>query len=189
VAIPDAFSSRYSIYQVVHFQVRPEPQAITLPSMLQQKPKPPVGRPGPSRFLSLSHPEWNPVFATRRTNLQYGVENGTCIENRGLLEDDVVRGFMKDFEESDACLPRADKVEQYCFGASLEALQEGKGNFGGPIAWLDERSCVGGKEQVRRYRGPLTARQLYEQLKRPVSWPKFQLLPAFPLLTCHFPHP
>jgi hypothetical protein len=43
---------------------------------------------------------------------------------------------------------------------------------------LDERSCAGGKEQVRKYRGPLTARQLYEQLKRPVSWPKFQTCPS-----------
>lgn len=76
---------------------------------------------------------------------------------------------MKDGDESDACLPRADKVEKYCFGASLEALQAEKGDVGGPIAWLDERSCAGGKEQVRKYRGPLTARQLYEQLKRPVS--------------------
>ena len=145
--------------------------------MVQQKRKPPGGRPGPSRFLNLSHPEWNPIFATRRTNLQKGVENETCIENRGLLEDDVVRGFMKDGDESAACLPRADKVEQYCFGASLEALQAEKGDVGGPIAWLDERSCANGKEQVRKYRGPLTARQLYEQLRRPVSWPKFQ--------TCH----
>lgn len=114
------------------------------------------------------------MFATRRTNIQYGVENETCIETRGLPKDDIVRGFMKDGDESDACLPRADKVEQYCFGASLEALQAEKADVGGPVAWLDERSCAGGKEQARRYRGPLTARQLYEQLKRPVSWPKFQ---------------
>ena len=180
----------FHLFLVVHSRVRPEPQAM--PTLVQQKRKPPSGRPGPSRFLSLSHPEWNPIFATRRTNILFGVENETCIENRGLQEDDVVRGFMKDGDESDACLPRADKVEQYCFGASLGALQAEKGDVGGPIAWLDERSCAGEKEQVRKYRGPLTARQLYEQLKRPVSWPKFQtcsLRSSSEPATSHSPNP
>jgi hypothetical protein len=85
-------------------------------------------------------------------------------------EDGVVRRFMKNFDESDTCLFRADKVEQFCFGATLEALQAEKGEISEPIAWLDERSSAGGKEQARRYRGPLTASQLYQELKRPVSW-------------------
>jgi hypothetical protein len=57
---------------------------------------------------------------------------------------------------------------------------------------LDERSCAGEKEQVRKYRGPLTACQLYEQLKRPVSWPKFQtcsLRSSSEPATSHSPNP
>jgi hypothetical protein len=141
--------------------------------MMQGKRKPTGGKPEPSPFLSLSRPEWSPIFATRRENIQYAVENEPFIETRWLEDDDVIRGFMKDVDESDACLPRVDKVEQYCFGASLEVLQAEKGDVGGPIALLDERSSAGGKEQARRYRGPLTARRLYEELKRPVSGPKF----------------
>jgi hypothetical protein len=172
VVIPDAFAASRSIFRVVHSRARAEPHFV-MPSMMPRKQKPTGGKPEPSPFLSLSPPEWSPIFATRRENIQYVVENEPLIETRGLEDDDVVRGFMKDVDESDACLPRADKAEQYCFGASLEALQAEKGDIGGPIAWLDERSCAGGKEQARRYRGPLTAHQLYEQLKRPVSWPKF----------------
>jgi hypothetical protein len=140
--------------------------------MMPRKRKPTGGGPEPSRFLSLRPLEWNPIFMTRRENLRYAVENEPYIE-RG-LEDDVIRGFMKGDDESDACLPRADKVEQYCFGASLGMLQAEKGDVGGPIALLDERSSAGGKEQARQYRGPLTAPRLYEELKRPVSRPKFR---------------
>jgi hypothetical protein len=109
---------------------------------------------------------------TRREDVQYAVENKPLIESRE-LEDGVVRGFMKNFDESDACLPRADMVEQFCFGATLEALQAEKGEINKPIAWLDERSSAGGKEQARLYKGLLTASQLYQELKRPVSWTEF----------------
>ncbi|KAE9375126.1 hypothetical protein N431DRAFT_402425 [Stipitochalara longipes BDJ] len=74
---------------------------------------------------------------------------------------------MKGKDESDACLPRADKVEEYCFGATLKALQTEKGEVGGPIAWLDERSSAEGKERARSYRGLLTARSLYQELMKP----------------------
>ncbi|KAN0112261.1 hypothetical protein V8E51_005212 [Hyaloscypha variabilis] len=74
---------------------------------------------------------------------------------------------MKGKDESDACLPRADKVEEYCFGATLKELQEGKRDVGGPIAWLDERSSAEGKERARSYRGLLTARDLYQELMKP----------------------
>jgi len=139
-----------------------------MPSMIPRQGKPTGRGLEPSPFLNLRPPEWNPIFATRRENIQYAVENEPLIESRG-LEDDVVRGFMKGVDESDACLPRADKVEQYCFGASLGMLQAEKGDVGGPIALLDERSSAGGKERTRQYLGPLTARELYEELKRPVS--------------------
>jgi len=129
----------------------------------------PTGRGSkPSPFLNLTPCEWNPIFTTRREDFQYALENEPWIEGFD-LEDGVVRCFMKSYDESDACLPRADKVEQYCFGATLEALKAEKGEIGEPIAWLDERGSVRGKEQARGYRGPLTARRLYQELKRPVS--------------------
>jgi hypothetical protein len=123
----------------------------------------------PSPFLNLTPREWNPIFTTRREDTQYADENKPWIEGLD-LEDGVVRCFMKSYDESDACLPRADKVEQYCFGATLEALEAEKGEIDGPIiAWLDERSSDRGLERARIYRGPLTARRLYQELKRPVS--------------------
>lgn len=142
---------------------------------MPRKRNPAGGGSEPRLCLNLTPPEWNPIFATRRGDVQYAIENEALIESRELEDDGVVRGFMKSFDESDACLPRADKVAQSCFGATLEALQaekgegEGERKVGEPIAWLDERSSAGGKEQARRYRGPLTARRLYQELKRPVS--------------------
>jgi hypothetical protein len=130
----------------------------------------PTGRGSkPSPFLNLTPREWNPIFTTRREDTQYADENKPWIEGLD-LEDGVVRCFMKSYDESDACLPRVDKVEQYCFGATLEALEAEKGGINEPvIAWLDERSSDGGRERARSYRGPLTARRLYQELKRPVS--------------------
>jgi hypothetical protein len=78
---------------------------------------------------------------------------------------------MKSDDESDACLPRADKVEEFCFGATLEDLQAEKGEASKRlIAWLDERMSAMGNEYARAYRGPLTAVRLYQELKRPVSY-------------------
>jgi hypothetical protein len=90
------------------------------------------GRPDPSLFQKLSTLEWNPIFATCREDVQYSAENEPLIESRDLGEG-VVRCFMKGKDESDACLPRADKVEEYCFGATLKELQEGKRDIGGPV--------------------------------------------------------
>jgi hypothetical protein len=88
------------------------------------------------------------------------------------VEDSVIRCFMKSPDESDACLHRVDKVEDFCFGATLEALQAEKGEASKRlVAWLDERSSAVGKEYARAYRGPLTAARLYQELKRPVSCP------------------
>jgi hypothetical protein len=125
-----------------------------------------------SPFRNLTPLEWNPIFATRREDVTYALENKPLIEGRDLeeSEDGVVRFFMKSKDESDACLPRAEKVEEYCFGATtLEALQAEKGEVGGPNSWLDERSSAGGKEQARQYRGLLTPQSLYRELRRPVS--------------------
>jgi hypothetical protein len=114
---------------------------------------------------------WNPEFATRR-DLDYSIENKPYIEARaelGVEEENVVRAFMRGPDESHVCVPQADKVEEFCFGASLESLRAEKGKASEPfVAWLDERSFKGGKGRSRTYRRPLTARDLYKELKKPV---------------------
>jgi hypothetical protein len=135
-------------------------------------------------FLNLIPCEWNPEFASRRY-LDYSTENKPYIEWRAQLgvednvetraepgeEESVIRAFMRGPDESDVCLPQADKVENFCYGANLESLRAEKGKVSEPlplVAWLDERSFEGGIGRSRTYRGPLTARDLYEELKKPV---------------------
>jgi hypothetical protein len=122
---------------------------------------------------------WNPEFATRRP-LHYNTENEPYIEWRAKLEakdvetraepgeeESVIQTFMLGPDESDVCLPQADKIESFCDGASLESLRTAS-ELLPPVAWLDERSFEGGIERPRAYRDPLTARGLYEELKKPV---------------------
>ena len=122
--------------------------------------------------LNLTPCEWNREFATRRPDLDYSRENIPYIVTQGLNEN-VVRTFMLDPDESDVCSPQADMVEAYCIGASLEALgaDEGEANerF---VAYLDEREFEegGGPGRQRPYQGPLTAGKLYRELKKPVSF-------------------
>jgi hypothetical protein len=117
--------------------------------------------------------EWDPEFATRR-DLDYSIENKPYIEARaelGIEDESIVRAFMCGPDESDACVPQVDKVEAFCCGASLESLraEKEKGKASEPlVAWLDERSFAGGEGNSRTYRGPLTARDLYKELKKPV---------------------
>ncbi|KAF4629532.1 hypothetical protein G7Y89_g8613 [Cudoniella acicularis] len=136
-------------------------------------------------FLNLITCEWNPQFATRG-QINYDTENKPWIESRAELgaEDDGethaepgenendIRAFMHGPDESDVCLPRVDRMGAFCFGASLESLQAEKleGKVRDPyVAWLDERSFATGekKGRPRTYRGPLTARDLYRELKKP----------------------
>ncbi len=127
-------------------------------------------------FLNLIPCEWKPVFATRR-DLKYEVENKPHIETHAELgvEESMVRAFMRGPDEWDTCLPRSDKVEAFCFGADLESLRAERGRSNEPfVAWLDERSFAGAKIFSRKYRGPLTAKDLYRELKKPVRsflWP------------------
>lgn len=137
-----------------------------------------------SPFLNLMQCEWNPKFATRR-DLDYSIENKPHIEARAELvaednaetpaesgeEESVVRAFMRGPDESDVCLPQADKVEAFCYGANLTSLREKAEKASEPlVAWLDERSFAAGKGRRRTYRGPLTARNLYKELKKPVRY-------------------
>jgi hypothetical protein len=123
-------------------------------------------------FLNLMPCEWNPEFATRR-DLDYSTENQPYIEWRaqlGVEDESVVRAFMRRLDEPDVCLPQADKVEKFCYGANLESLQaETRRASEAPlVAWLDERSFEGGIGRSRTYRGPLTAHGLYKELRKPV---------------------
>ena len=82
--------------------------------------------------------------------------------------ENVVRAFMRGPDEPDVCVPQADKAEEFCFGANLESLRVEKGKVSESfVAWLDERSSAGGEGRSRTYRGPLTARGLYKELKKP----------------------
>jgi hypothetical protein len=122
-------------------------------------------------MMNLIPCEWNPEFATRR-DLNYCIENKPYIEARaelGIEDESVVLAFMRGPDESDVCLPQVDKVKAFCFGANLEFLQGEKGKVSEAlVAWLDERSFAGGEECSRTYREPLTARDLYAELKKPV---------------------
>ncbi|KAH9210687.1 hypothetical protein DL95DRAFT_465582 [Leptodontidium sp. 2 PMI_412] len=122
-----------------------------------------------SLFLNLTPSEWNPKFATRQPDLDYRMENKTYIETGG-VDEDVVRTFMQDPDESDVCSPQADLVEAYCVGASLEALEAEEGEASELlVAYLDDREFIdgGGPGRQRPYRGRLTARDLFRELKKP----------------------
>jgi hypothetical protein len=140
----------------------------------------PVQPSGP--FLTLVACEWNSKFATRREEVDYGIENKVYVEARAELRSEenaetrtepveaesLVRAFMRARHESDMC---ADKVEAFCFGANLQSLQAEKGKGSeAVIAWLDERCFVGGKGIARTKTGPLTASGLYRELKKPVRY-------------------
>jgi hypothetical protein len=142
-----------------------------------------AGRP----FLRLGSCEWNPLFSTRQ-DLNYDCENLLWVEVLAGLgmgdndetdvetgeEESVIRKFMRGPDDPDVCSPQADKVGSICEGATLELLQRDKPEGGKPeplVALLLQRSVTLGerKGRPRQYRGPLTARNLYRDLKKPVS--------------------
>jgi hypothetical protein len=123
---------------------------------------------------------WDSDFAIRR-DLDYETENTPYVEWLAKLgpenpsdpgdDEGVVRTFMKAPDESDVCTPQADMVEAFCADMSLRSLrtEEWVGNEPLPrVALLDERSFKDGTGRSRKYRGPLTAPGLYQELKKPV---------------------
>jgi hypothetical protein len=139
--------------------------------------------------LMLVPSRWNPIFTSRR-DLDYSDENKPYIEDRSELceendqdeeieetredfdsEESVIRTFMRGRNDKNYCLPQADKVEAFCFGADLGSLQadSGKGSEA-TIAWLDERCLSDPTAPARMNRGPLTAQNLYKELKKPVRF-------------------
>jgi hypothetical protein len=137
--------------------------------------------------LNLVPSGWDPLFTTPR-DLDYVVENKSWVEIRAGIgaededdteadsgaEENLVREFMGGADEHEVCLPWADKVEAFCVEASLKALcadiSEGevKERF---VALLDQRSVTAGEREgrSRHYHGPLTARTLYREMKKPVG--------------------
>ncbi|OQV04501.1 hypothetical protein CLAIMM_09370 [Cladophialophora immunda] len=116
---------------------------------------------------------WPKIFRQRR-NIQLGVENKSHVTGRAESgEDDidkVVRIFMREPEESPGCLPRADRVEEFCFGMSTASLFEAQFNPDGTrrlIAWLDDRNLEGPLDQSGTHCMPLTVYGLLRELERP----------------------
>ena len=139
------------------------------------------------QFLHPNSCEWNPKFSTRQ-DLNYECENLRWVEvlagpetedndetDVDPGEESVIRKFMHGPDDPDVCSPQADKVGSICEGATLELLQRDKPEGDETerlVALLLQRSVTFGERKgcPREYRGPLTARNLYRDLKKPVSW-------------------
>lgn len=125
---------------------------------------------------------WDPAFSEHRS-LILSTENKPYIDTKAeILElsnaetasdlggESFVRVFMQDTRDSTICLPRADRVDAICRGASLNILLEAKGDGNQEhVALLSERGFVGKELCSRPSKGQLTARDLYHALKEPVS--------------------
>ncbi|OAP65069.1 hypothetical protein AYL99_01041 [Fonsecaea erecta] len=116
---------------------------------------------------------WPTIFQQRR-NIQLGVENKSHVAVRAELgedeTDDMVRIFMREPEESEGCLPRADRVEEFCFGMNTDRLQKAHPNPDGTlrrIAWLDDRNLEAPLDLSRAHCKPLTVYDLWEELEAP----------------------
>jgi hypothetical protein len=117
----------------------------------------------PSKYLTK---EWVPIFSKDR-NFK---EDGSW--KHKFADGDDVGSFLQEYEGSLPCF-RAEEIERYCQGASLDDLQSGAGSAGQRrAAWLDDRSCEGlpSSSCVRKYENPLTATGLYRHLKIPVRY-------------------
>ncbi|EXJ68617.1 uncharacterized protein A1O5_08411 [Cladophialophora psammophila CBS 110553] len=116
---------------------------------------------------------WPEIFRKRR-NIYLRVENKSHVEGRaesGELEiNDVIRIFMREPEESLGFLPRADRVEEFCFGMSIDSLRKAKYKQDGSlrlIAWLDDRNLQGPLDPSRAHCKLLTVYALFRELKKP----------------------
>ena len=130
--------------------------------------------------------EWPAVFE-RRGNLSLATWNQSYIESEDEVENDddqtdnqireeeeeedqadrdeegnenEIRRFMRAGQVRVGCLAQADIVADFCAENRKAAIQKN--------AWLDERSCEGARSDP----GPLTWLELYDKLKKPVSYPK-----------------
>jgi hypothetical protein len=143
------------------------------PRPAEQKNEPTTPKSMNPRELHVSFTNlWNQTFASRQS-LDYSNENKPYVEYKENPDVDVIRFFMRNFTgQPERCLHQAEAVEGFCSGASLEALQGGVDeNIQRPVALLDDRSNTEVDSQrgyCRPHKGPLTASQLFQELKKQV---------------------
>ncbi|KAK2601845.1 hypothetical protein QQS21_004628 [Conoideocrella luteorostrata] len=129
---------------------------------------------------------WKKKFATRR-DIDYTVENARHVDNWADLQgfesaedyelrsgekNAVLQYFMRSSNDPE---DYESGIEPFCTRMSLWRLMNEKQGQDDDeeeddkisVAWLDERSFKGGKMRSRPHRGPLKARQLYMELKKP----------------------
>jgi hypothetical protein len=127
---------------------------------------------------------WNLVFSepqyiesqTENKSLLEIIAGAECEDEVGSLAwlnelENAIREFMRG-NESDICTPEADIVLAFCSASSFEKFFQRRGTADKAlqqVALLDERNFREGGVQARAQKGPLTALELYEQLKKPVS--------------------
>lgn len=111
-----------------------------------------------------SRSHWPKEFTTRRTDIDLASENVPYVDKLAELgyQGNLVHGFMLDLESPNFGGSAGGMVNDFCKDVDISSLSHQQSD---PVAWLDERSFEGGP---RKYRGPLTALDLYNELKRPV---------------------
>ena len=121
---------------------------------------------------------WSLDFETRR-DLNLEEWNKPYVKSQRVTCDDdesVIRAFMVDRNEPEACQPQADKVDGFCGPLGLEDCPEGH-----LVILLDDTSLEPGKEGSREYLGPLTPPRALEELQKPVSRHESRFLDQKPL--------
>jgi len=151
-----------------------------------------VNKPGPSEPASAQAGGsfqdicWNLVFTEPRC-IQFETENTPLLEvlvaygsehehevgsRAWVVElENGIRDFMRG-NESDICTPEADTILGFLSESSFERFfqRELTGDKASQqVAFLDERNFQHNGDQARAQKGPLTALELYDQLKKPVS--------------------
>jgi hypothetical protein len=121
---------------------------------------------------------WAPQFSSRRHPSQYAQENKSRLlriyeasDNRG----NVIELFMKDARDAPRYSNQVDLVMRYCGDIDLCSLENANlKEINEPIALLDDRKedlygAAGDDGLYRQQQGPLSPRQLYRELQKPVS--------------------
>lgn len=124
-----------------------------------------------SRPSNCNAKEWNSIFSKRRPN---NAKSWRTSLGRMNEDDNDFNIFPQDFEDTVLSF-KAQEIDEFLQGASLEDLQSGRGLAGlRRSAWLDDRSLFGATSSQtrsqcnREYESPLTATGLYRHLRAPV---------------------
>jgi len=126
--------------------------------------------------------KWDPEFSKRRSTtctaenkpyLEVIAETGLekPVEYTSWLDEleDALSEFMRQNDRSDVCKPEADIVLAFCSYSSFQDLLRDRRTKLDQTTWVDDRNFQGGRVQARAQRGALTAFDLYQSLKKPVS--------------------